>query len=153
VGCLERSKEGAAPRYDQRSFCSVRVSIPCRSSNERQWTAYVTTSILFTDDYFAATAMRNHSSICTRASSSWLPFSGRKIEASPSFTSNQSLPSASTMFGLRVLLFCIASGTDWQKVGVTGETVTVMVVKGLVERDAAGRLSLAGKGGRRLRRC
>jgi hypothetical protein len=46
----------------------------------------------------------------------------------------------------RILLFCIASGTDWQKAGVTGETVTVMVVKGLVERDAAGRLSLAGEG-------
>jgi hypothetical protein len=41
-----------------------------------------------------------------------------------------------------VLLFCIASGTDWQKAGVTG--VTVMLVKGLVERtprggDAGGR--------------
>jgi hypothetical protein len=37
----------------------------------------------------------------------------------------------------RVLLFCIASGTDWQKAGVTGETVMVMVVKELVDRDAA----------------
>jgi hypothetical protein len=26
----------------------------------------------------------------------------------------------------RVLLFCVASGTDWQKAGITGETVTVM---------------------------
>jgi hypothetical protein len=43
------------------------------------------------------------------------------------------------------LLFCIASGTDWQKAGVTGETVTVMVVKGLVERDAAGKFTLAGE--------
>jgi hypothetical protein len=41
----------------------------------------------------------------------------------------------------RILLFCIASGTDWQKAGVTGETVTVMVVKGLVERDVAPRLT------------
>jgi hypothetical protein len=45
-----------------------------------------------------------------------------------------------------MLLFCIASGTDWQKAGVTGETVTVMVVKGLIERDAAGSLSLTGEG-------
>jgi hypothetical protein len=40
----------------------------------------------------------------------------------------------------------IASGTDWQKAGVTGETVTVMVAKGLVERGAAGKLQLAGEG-------
>jgi hypothetical protein len=46
----------------------------------------------------------------------------------------------------RVLLFCIASRTDWQKAGITGETVTLMVVKGLVERDAAGRLLLAEDG-------
>ena len=46
----------------------------------------------------------------------------------------------------RVLLFCIASRTDWQKAGITGETVTLMVVKGLVERDAAGRLFLAEDG-------
>jgi hypothetical protein len=46
----------------------------------------------------------------------------------------------------RILLFCIASDTDWQKATVTGETVTVMVVKGLVERDAAGQLSLTGEG-------
>jgi hypothetical protein len=38
----------------------------------------------------------------------------------------------------RVLLFCVASGRDWQKAGVTGETVTVMVVKGLPDRDAVG---------------
>src|ERR1700730_4891140 len=32
----------------------------------------------------------------------------------------------------RVLLFCVASGTDWQRAGITGETVTLLVVKGLV---------------------
>jgi len=42
-----------------------------------------------------------------------------------------------------MLLFCIASKTDWQKPGVTGDTVTTMVIKGLVDHDAAGRLSLA----------
>ena len=46
----------------------------------------------------------------------------------------------------RILLFCIASDTDWQKATVTGETVTVMVVKGLVERGPAGRLSLTDAG-------
>jgi hypothetical protein len=45
----------------------------------------------------------------------------------------------------RILLFCIASDTDWQKATVTGETVTVMVVKGLVERDAAGYESVLSK--------
>ena len=40
-------------------------------------------------------------------------FSGRKIEASPSFTSNQSLPRASTMFGLCVMMtvFVLGLGT------------------------------------------
>ena len=32
----------------------------------------------------------------------------------------------------RMLLFCIASGTDWQRAGVTGEIVTALVVKGLL---------------------
>jgi len=45
-----------------------------------------------------------------------------------------------------VLLFCIASGTDWQKAGVPGETVTAMVVKRLVVRDAAARLALTEQG-------
>jgi hypothetical protein len=46
----------------------------------------------------------------------------------------------------RVLLFCVASGTDWQRAGVTGETVTLVVVKGLVDRDAAGALALTEQG-------
>src|SRR5258708_6172233 len=52
--------------------------------------------------YLAAVAMRAQSAICTRPTSTYLPFSGRKTDASPSFTSNQSLPSASRMFGLWV---------------------------------------------------
>jgi hypothetical protein len=46
----------------------------------------------------------------------------------------------------RVLLFCAASGTDWLHAGVTGETVTAVVVKGLVERDTAGALALTDRG-------
>jgi hypothetical protein len=37
----------------------------------------------------------------------------------------------------RQLLFCIASKTDWKKVGITPATVMVMVSRGLVARDPA----------------
>jgi hypothetical protein len=46
----------------------------------------------------------------------------------------------------RVLLFCIASATDWLLARITGETVVVMLKKGLVERDATGRISLTDRG-------
>ena len=46
----------------------------------------------------------------------------------------------------RVLLFCAASNTDWEHAGIPGETVTGMVVKGLIERDAGGRLDLTDSG-------
>jgi hypothetical protein len=46
----------------------------------------------------------------------------------------------------RLLLFCIASDTNWQKAGISGETVTVLGVKRLVERDPAGHLSLTSQG-------
>jgi hypothetical protein len=42
----------------------------------------------------------------------------------------------------RILLFCVASGTEWESAGVTGATVTVLVVGGMIERDADGRLVL-----------
>jgi hypothetical protein len=42
----------------------------------------------------------------------------------------------------RILLFCVASGTEWEWASVTGATVTVLVVRGLIERDAEGRLVL-----------
>ena len=45
-----------------------------------------------------------------------------------------------------MLLFCAASGTDWLHAGVTGENVTAMVVKGLLERDAAGAITLTDRG-------
>src|SRR5580693_3218224 len=38
----------------------------------------------------------------------------------------------------RMLLFCVASNTDWQHTTIPGEIVTTMVVKGLIERDAGG---------------
>ena len=47
----------------------------------------------------------------------------------------------------RILLLCIDSRTDWQKTSrVTGATVTAMVLKDLVQRDASGRLTLTGEG-------
>src|SRR5947199_1763629 len=52
---------------------------------------------------FAVRASVGQSSICTRATSRYLPPSGLKIEASPSLTSNQSLPRASTVLGLWVI--------------------------------------------------
>jgi hypothetical protein len=39
----------------------------------------------------------------------------------------------------RILLFCVASA-------VTGSTVTVMIVRGLIEREAGGRLIPTKKG-------
>jgi len=46
----------------------------------------------------------------------------------------------------RVLLFCVASNTDWEHAGIPGETVTAMIVKGLIERDAGGELDLTEQG-------
>jgi hypothetical protein len=46
----------------------------------------------------------------------------------------------------RVLLFCVGSGTDWQRAGVPEEIVTRMTVRGLVSRDALGSLELTDSG-------
>jgi hypothetical protein len=46
----------------------------------------------------------------------------------------------------RVLLFCAASGTDWGHAGITGETVTAMIVKGLIVRDAGGETAPTDRG-------
>jgi hypothetical protein len=43
-----------------------------------------------------------------------------------------------------------ANGTHWQSVGITAETVTALIVRGLLVRNAAGRLTLTGD--RRVRR-
>ena len=46
----------------------------------------------------------------------------------------------------RVLLFCVASGTDWTHAGVTGENVTGMIVKGMISRHGGGALTLTDRG-------
>jgi hypothetical protein len=46
----------------------------------------------------------------------------------------------------RLILFCVASGTDWQYVASGGETITGLVFKGLIERDAGELLSLTDRG-------
>jgi hypothetical protein len=38
------------------------------------------------------------------------------------------------------------SGTDWEHAGIPGATVTAVVIRGLVERDAANRLTLTEQG-------
>jgi hypothetical protein len=61
------------------------------------------------------------------------------------------MKAASTMAGElavseRVLLFCVASGTDWERAGITGPMVTAMIVRGLIQRSPGGQLSLTKKG-------
>ena len=38
------------------------------------------------------------------------------------------------------------SDTDWEHAGITGMTVTAMFVRGLIQRDPAGRLRLTKEG-------
>jgi hypothetical protein len=48
----------------------------------------------------------------------------------------------------RILLFCLASGTNWQRAGVNVGAATQLVVRNLVERDpspARFRLTLLGR--------
>ena len=52
----------------------------------------------------------------------------------------------------RMLLFCVASDTDWQHAGITPEVVTTMVIRGMIERDTSGRLSLTDDGRAALHR-
>ena len=46
----------------------------------------------------------------------------------------------------RMLLFCAASNTDWKHPAIPAEIVTTMVVKGLIERDAAEALTRTDRG-------
>ena len=46
----------------------------------------------------------------------------------------------------RMLLFCVASNTDRKRPAIPGEIVTTMVVKGLIDRDTAGALTLTDRG-------
>jgi len=38
----------------------------------------------------------------------------------------------------RILLFCLASDTDWQAASITHATAQQMMVRGLIERDQGG---------------
>jgi hypothetical protein len=51
----------------------------------------------------------------------------------------------------RILLFCIASGTNWQRAGITSEVVTALIVRGLLVRDERGHLALTDNGHAALR--
>ena len=53
----------------------------------------------------------------------------------------------------RVLLFCLASDTDWAKAGVPSITVQHLLVRNLVKADHAGHLALTDQGGKCWRRC
>jgi hypothetical protein len=46
----------------------------------------------------------------------------------------------------RLLLFCVASRTEWERAGITRATVTTTVVRGLIERDVAGGLTITKQG-------
>ena len=46
----------------------------------------------------------------------------------------------------RLLLFCVATRTDWGPAGITSATVTTTVVRGLIERDVAGGLTITKQG-------
>ena len=46
----------------------------------------------------------------------------------------------------RLLLFCLASDTDWQAASITHATAQQMMVRGLIERQAASRFALTDQG-------
>jgi hypothetical protein len=39
----------------------------------------------------------------------------------------------------RMMLFCLASGTDWERAGVTHATAQQLLVRGLIDRDQTAR--------------
>ena len=45
-----------------------------------------------------------------------------------------------------ILLFCLATDTDWQKASVTHATAQHMMVRGLIEREAASQFKLTHQG-------
>jgi hypothetical protein len=46
----------------------------------------------------------------------------------------------------RLLLFCVATRIEWERAGITRTTVTTLVVRGLIERDVAGGLTITQQG-------
>ena len=51
----------------------------------------------------------------------------------------------------RVFLFCVGSRTNGQRIGIPSAAITEMTVRGLVVRDALGRLELKDRGRLALR--
>jgi hypothetical protein len=53
-----------------------------------------------------------------------------------------------TALGLaeKLLMFSIASRTEWERAGITSTTVIAMMVKELIEHDAGGQLALTKQG-------
>jgi hypothetical protein len=51
----------------------------------------------------------------------------------------------------RLLLLCVASGIDFRHAKIADRVATEVVVKGLIERDAAGALALTDRGRAALR--
>jgi hypothetical protein len=46
----------------------------------------------------------------------------------------------------KLLMFSIASRTEWERAGITSTTVIAMMVKKLIEHDAGGELALTKQG-------
>jgi hypothetical protein len=46
----------------------------------------------------------------------------------------------------RMLLFCAASGTNWQHIRLANGAITGMLEKGLISRDAVGAIALTDRG-------
>ena len=46
----------------------------------------------------------------------------------------------------RLLLFCVGSRIGWERAGITPATVTTLVIRGLIERDVAGGLTITRQG-------
>jgi hypothetical protein len=46
----------------------------------------------------------------------------------------------------RLLLFCVATRTDRERAGITRATVTTTVIRGLIERNVAGALTVTKQG-------
>jgi hypothetical protein len=46
----------------------------------------------------------------------------------------------------RLLLLCVAAGIDFKHAKIAEKVVTEVVVKGLIDRDAAGTLALTDRG-------
>jgi hypothetical protein len=61
------------------------------------------------------------------------------VTSPPHLTADLSVPE-------RVLLFCVASKTDWDRAGIRGAAITSTIYRGLIQRDPLGQLSLTKEG-------